>query len=48
MFGLARVGSIRRSMDMAEREKKRAADNPLCAGRPRRLNFSPVVEDKQI
>src|SRR5260370_40453681 len=29
-------------------ERKRAADNPLCAGRPTFLNFSPVVEDKQI
>jgi len=29
-------------------KEKRAADNPLCAGRPTFLNFSPVVEDKQI
>ena len=29
-------------------KRKRAADNPLCAGRPKILNFSPVVEDKQI
>ena len=29
-------------------KEKRAADNPLCAGRPEILNFSPVVEDKLI
>jgi hypothetical protein len=32
----------------ADGKTKRAADNPLCAGRPKILNFSPVVEDKQI
>jgi hypothetical protein len=35
-------------MELGNEKRKRAADNPLCAGRPKILNFSPVAEDKQI